>query len=38
MRSKQKIFFSTKLDIIKMMSIVEKIIPIEYILMDVETS
>lgn len=33
MRSKQKIFFSTKLDIIKMMSIVEKIIPIEYILM-----
>ena len=33
MRSKQQIFFLTKSDIIKMMSIVKKRIPIEYILM-----
>lgn len=33
MKSKQQIFFLTKSDIIKMMSIVEKRIPIDYILM-----
>ena len=31
--SKQQVFFSTKSDLIKMMSIVEKRIPIEYVLM-----
>lgn len=33
MKSKQQIFFSTKTDIIKMMAIVERRIPIEYVLM-----
>lgn len=33
MKTKQQIFFLTKLDIIKMMSKVEKRIPIEYVLM-----
>ena len=38
MKSKQQIFFLTKLDIIKMMSKVEKRIPIEYVLMGTFTS
>ena len=33
MKSKQQVFFSTRSDLIKMMSIVEKRIPIEYVLM-----
>ena len=32
-KSKQQIFFLTKLDIVKMMSIVKRRIPIEYVLM-----
>ena len=38
MKSKQQIFFLTKSDIIKMMSKVEKRIPIEYVLMGTFTS
>lgn len=38
MKSKQQIFFLTKLDIIKMMSKVEKRIPIEYVLMGTFTN
>ena len=33
MKSKQQVFFSTRSDLIEMMSIVEKRIPIEYVLM-----
>lgn len=38
MKTKQQVFFLTKLDIIKMMSKVEKRIPIEYVLMGTFTS
>ena len=38
MKTKQQVFFLTKLDIIKMMSKVEKRIPIEYVLMETFTS
>lgn len=33
MKSKQQVFFLTKLDLIKMMSVVEEKVPLEYILM-----
>ena len=33
MKSKQQVFFLTKLDLIKMMSVVEEKLPLEYILM-----
>lgn len=38
MKSKQQVFFSTRSDLIKMMSIVEKRIPIEYVLMGTSES
>ena len=33
MKSKQQVFFLTKSDLIKMMSVVEEKVPLEYILM-----
>ena len=33
MKSKQQVFFLTQLDLIKMMSVVEEKVPLEYILM-----